>query len=155
GDAALARHELAVGALRRGLARGEHVLEPPQHVERAGPQRLPVGPQPLALLDDALVRAHAAVLAAAAEEQPARLVGGEREADIRCGEPCRETLRQQQQRPFVAHLRGGNVGHGAIPPSAARRSSALSAPCRFFYPRLALYRPRCRVKTANNFKRLV
>jgi hypothetical protein len=44
GDAALARHELALRALRRGLAGGEHVLEPPQHVERAGPQRLPVGP---------------------------------------------------------------------------------------------------------------
>jgi hypothetical protein len=93
-------------ALRRGLSGREHVLEPPQHVERAGPQRLPVGPQPLALLDDALVRADAALVPAANEEQPSRLVGGERQADIRCREPCRETLRQQQQRSLVAHLPG-------------------------------------------------
>jgi hypothetical protein len=125
GDAALAWHELAVGALRRGLAGGEHVLEPPQHVEGAGPQRLPVGPQPLALLDDALVRADAAVVPAADEEQPSRLVGGEGEADIGCREPCRETLRQQQQRALVAYLPGGNVGHRAIPSCTCRRSAAI------------------------------
>jgi hypothetical protein len=128
GDAALARHELALRALRRGRAGGEHVLEPPQHVARAGPQRLPVGPQPLALLDDALVRPHAAVVLAADEEQPSRLVGGEREADIRCREPCRESLRQQQQRSLVADLRGGTIGHRAIPPAAAVAAPQRTTP---------------------------
>ena len=50
-----------ISALRRGRAGGEHVLEPPQHVARADPQGLSVGPQPLALLDDALVPSDAAV----------------------------------------------------------------------------------------------
>jgi hypothetical protein len=65
------------------------------------------------------VGANAAVVLAADEEQPPRLVGGEREADIRCREPRRETLRQQQQRSLVAHLRGGTIGHRAILSAAA------------------------------------
>src|SRR5262245_6952497 len=49
----------------------------------------------------ALVGAYAAVVPAADEEQSSGLVGGEREADIGCREPCREALRQQQQRAPV------------------------------------------------------
>ena len=128
GDAALARHELALRPLRRGRAGGEHVLEPPQHVAGAGPQRLPVGPQPLALLDDALVRADAAVVLAADEEQPPGLVGGERETDIGRREPGRESLRQQQQRALVADLRGGTIGHREFPPAAAVAAPQRATP---------------------------
>jgi hypothetical protein len=43
---------------------------------------LTVGPQALALLDEALVRAHATVGLAADEKQPAGLVGRERKTCV-------------------------------------------------------------------------
>jgi len=73
--------------------------------QAAGPQRLPVRPQALALLDDALVRAHAAVGLAADEEQP---VG--------------KALRQQQYRAFVACLAGRLFTHRNVSHKQARSS---------------------------------
>jgi hypothetical protein len=81
-DAAFDGYELAVRSRRRDLAVAQHILEPPQHVASARPQRLTVGPQALALLDEALMRAHAAVGLAADEKQPACLVGRERETCV-------------------------------------------------------------------------
>src|SRR5215471_6295930 len=60
-DAAFDGYELALRACRRDRAVAQHILEPPQHIASARPQRLTVGPQTLTLLDHALMRAHAAV----------------------------------------------------------------------------------------------
>ena len=73
---AFAGYKLAVRSARRGLAFAQHILETPQHVDAAGPERLAVGPKPLTLLDDALVRADPTVTLAANEEQAPGLVGG-------------------------------------------------------------------------------
>jgi hypothetical protein len=81
-DAAFDGYEFAVRSHRRDLAVAQHILEPPQHVASARPQRLTVGPQALALLDEALVRAHATVGLAADEKQPAGLVSRERETCV-------------------------------------------------------------------------
>src|SRR5262249_56717438 len=80
--AAFEGYELALPSRRRALAVAQHILEPPQHVASARPQRLTVGPQALALLDEALMRAHATVGLAADEKQPAGLVGRERETCV-------------------------------------------------------------------------
>jgi hypothetical protein len=81
-DAAFNGHELAVRSRLRGLAVAQHVLEPPEHVESARPERLTVGPQALTLLDQALMRAHTAVALAADEKQPAGLIGRERDTCV-------------------------------------------------------------------------
>ena len=78
GDAAFARNEFTISSGRCRLARPQHILEPPQHIEAARPQRLSVGPQSLTLFDQPLVGADAAVHLATDEEQSSGLIGRER-----------------------------------------------------------------------------
>ena len=110
-DATFEGNKLAVRSRLGRLALVQHILEPPEHVEPAGPQRLTVGPQALTLLDDALMGAHATIVPAADEEQPAGLIGGERHAHIRRRQPVGEARRQQQHRPPVDLVAGWGLAH--------------------------------------------
>ena len=89
GGVAHLRHvEPVVARLR--LARAEHVLEAPELVERAHPQRLAVAGQAHAAVEGALEDRQPAVGLQADQEQLAGLVGGEGEARALLGEPREE-----------------------------------------------------------------
>ena len=87
-----ARDEVAVGRIRR-LVGTEHVLEAPDLEQRGDDEPLRVGPQPHGARKVALVEGDALLRVDADEIEPARLVGGEGEADVVAQEPVGEAAR--------------------------------------------------------------
>ena len=79
GDVAHLRDVEAVEAVVR-LPGLQHVLEAPELIERAHPQRLAISAEPHAPLERALEDGKAPVGLEAEEEELARLIGGERQA---------------------------------------------------------------------------
>ena len=106
GHPSLARHELACRAGFCRLAGGQPVDEAPQHRLAADPQLAAVGPQALAMLDQPLMAADRAVGLAADEDQPACLVGGQRQARIDARQPFRKPRRVHQDRALCGRLGG-------------------------------------------------
>jgi hypothetical protein len=70
------------------FARPEQVLETPELVERAQPEGLAIGPKAHGAVERALENVESAFGVTPQEEEFARLVGGERQADLLLNQPC-------------------------------------------------------------------
>ena len=109
---ALARLEAAGGALVRRRPRRKPIAKTPEHGFAAHPQALAIGPQALAMLDQPLMAANAAIRLAADEHQPSRLIGGKRQRPANPGKPIGKPRRKHHERRLG---RGGRFGgHGRV-----------------------------------------
>lgn len=92
-----------------GLAGGEHVLHPPDLVERTHPDRLAVRPEPHTAVEGAFEDRQPPVRVEADQKQLSRLIGRERQTDALFGEPVGE-LSGRRQAELLRLASGRGVG---------------------------------------------